>query len=51
MLSSSLVQKLAGRVEALVSGLEKVKGLLEQRSPTVKEARHVLKVCPCVNVA
>lgn len=42
--SSSLVQKLAGRVMELVSGLENVKGLLAQRSPTVSEAQNVLKV-------
>uniref|UniRef100_A0AAQ6IQR6 KASH domain-containing protein n=1 Tax=Anabas testudineus TaxID=64144 RepID=A0AAQ6IQR6_ANATE len=43
MVSSSLVQKLAGRVLELVSGLEQVKRILEQRSPTVKEAQNVLK--------
>lgn len=42
---SNPVQKLARRVVELGSGLEKVKALLEQRSPTVNEAQNVLKVC------
>uniref|UniRef100_UPI0037E98A37 nesprin-2a n=1 Tax=Semicossyphus pulcher TaxID=241346 RepID=UPI0037E98A37 len=37
------VQKLNSKVVELGSGLEKVKMLLEQRSPTVNEAKHVLK--------
>ncbi|XP_069371611.1 nesprin-2a isoform X5 [Paralichthys olivaceus] len=37
------VRKLAGQVAELGSGLEKVKVLLEQRSPTVPEAQNVLK--------
>ncbi|XP_062293145.1 nesprin-2 isoform X5 [Scomber scombrus] len=40
---SSPVHKLASRVVELVSGLEKVKTLLEQRSKTVNEAKNVLK--------
>lgn len=38
------VGKLAGRVVELGSGLERVKDLLEQRSPTVGEAQQVLRV-------
>ncbi|XP_058468686.1 nesprin-2-like isoform X4 [Solea solea] len=37
------VRKLAARVRELGSGLEKVKVLLEQKSPTVSEAQNVLK--------
>ncbi|XP_022057033.2 nesprin-2-like [Acanthochromis polyacanthus] len=40
---NSPVAKLANRVIQLGSGLEKVKELLEQRNPTVSEARNVLK--------
>ncbi|XP_062267756.1 nesprin-1 isoform X1 [Platichthys flesus] len=40
---SNPVRKLAARVEELGSGLEKVKVLLEQKSPTVSEAQNVLK--------
>ncbi|XP_037606336.1 nesprin-2-like isoform X2 [Sebastes umbrosus] len=43
MEKSNPVQKLARRVVELGSGLEKVKALLEQRSPTVNEAQNVLK--------
>ncbi|XP_045916269.1 nesprin-2 isoform X3 [Micropterus dolomieu] len=40
---SDPVQKLADQVVELGSGLEKVKALLEKRSPTVNEAQNVLK--------
>ncbi|XP_054474146.1 nesprin-2-like [Anoplopoma fimbria] len=40
---SNPVWKLASQVAELGSGLEKVKVLLEQRSPTVNEAQNVLK--------
>eukprot|EP00064_Thunnus_orientalis_P010013 superscaffoldBa00001318_g10039 len=40
---SSLVQKLASQVVELVSGLEKVKAILEQRSTTFNESQNVLK--------
>ncbi|XP_054871829.1 nesprin-2 isoform X5 [Amphiprion ocellaris] len=43
MEKNSPVAKLANRVIQLGSGLEKVKELLEQRNPTVSEARNVLK--------
>ncbi|KAI3364132.1 hypothetical protein L3Q82_010949, partial [Scortum barcoo] len=43
MEKSSAVRKLASQVVELGSGLENVKGLLEQRSPTVSEAQLVLK--------
>lgn len=45
MEKSDPVRKLASQVVELGSGLEKVKALLEQRSPTVSEAQNVLKVC------
>lgn len=45
MKKSDPVQKLADQVVELGSGLEKVKALLEKRSPTVNEAQNVLKVC------
>nr|XP_020459524.1 nesprin-1-like [Monopterus albus] len=41
--NSKVVQNLVGQVAELSSGLEKVKVLLEQRSPTVSEAQNVLK--------
>ncbi|KAK2855974.1 hypothetical protein Q5P01_004709 [Channa striata] len=41
--SSSLVQKIAAQVAELGSGLEKVKVLLEQQSPTVSAAQNELK--------
>ena len=44
MEGSDPVRKLAARVADLGSGLEKVKVLLEQKSPTVSEAQNVLKV-------
>ncbi|XP_068433248.1 nesprin-2a [Clinocottus analis] len=40
---SNPVRKLASQVAELGSGLEKVKVLLEQRSPTVNEAQNLLK--------
>ncbi|XP_040920887.1 nesprin-2a [Toxotes jaculatrix] len=40
---SNPVRKLAGQVKELCSGLESVKMLLEQKSPTVNEAENVLK--------
>ncbi|CAB1413948.1 unnamed protein product [Pleuronectes platessa] len=43
MEGSNPVRKLAGKVAELGSGLEKVKVLLEQKSPTVSEAQNVLK--------
>nr|XP_024660949.1 nesprin-1 isoform X8 [Maylandia zebra] len=43
LIENSLVKKLASRVLELGSGMEKVKALLEQRSPTVSEAQNVLK--------
>ncbi|XP_026174095.1 nesprin-2a isoform X2 [Mastacembelus armatus] len=43
MENSNFVQKLAGQVAELSSGVEKVKMLLDQRSPTVNEAQNVLK--------
>ncbi|XP_034436669.1 nesprin-1-like [Hippoglossus hippoglossus] len=43
MEGSNPVRKLAARVAELGSGLEKVKVLLEQKSPTVSEAQNVLK--------
>lgn len=45
MEKSNPARKLASQVEQLVFGLEKVKALLKQRSPTVNEAQNVLKVC------
>lgn len=45
MEKSNPVQKLDNQVVELASGLEKVKVLLEQRSPTVNEAQNALKVC------
>ncbi|XP_076613023.1 nesprin-2a [Chaetodon auriga] len=41
--TSGPVRKLGNQVVELTSGLEKVKMLLEQRSPTVNEAQNVLK--------
>lgn len=43
METSDPVRKLDNQVVELASGLEKVKMLLEQRSPTVNEAQNVLK--------
>ncbi|KAM7367651.1 hypothetical protein PAMP_013936 [Pampus punctatissimus] len=43
VMESDPVRKLACRVVELVSGLERVKALLEQRSTTVSEAQIVLK--------
>ncbi|XP_068564553.1 nesprin-2a [Cebidichthys violaceus] len=43
MEKSDPVRKLASQVAELGSGLEKVKVLLEQKSPTVNEAQNVLK--------
>ncbi|KAM4521617.1 nesprin-2a isoform 3-T4 [Odontesthes bonariensis] len=40
---NSPVRKLACRVRELSSGLQRVKALLEQRSPTVTEAQNLLK--------
>lgn len=37
---------LDSQVAELESGLEKVKALLEEQSPTVPEAQHLLKVSP-----
>ena len=45
MEKSNPVQKLASQVVELGSGLENVKALLEQRSPTVNDAQNALKVC------
>lgn len=39
------MRKLESQVAALGSSLEKVNVLLDQRSPTVSEAKHALKVC------
>lgn len=39
------MRKLASQVVELGSGLENVKALLEQRSPTVNDAQNALKVC------
>ena len=44
MEKSNPVRKLAGKVAELGSGLEKVKTLLEQKSPTVNDAQNALKV-------
>lgn len=44
MKKKSPVWKLAGQVAELEASLEKVKVLLEQQSPTVNEAQHLLKV-------
>lgn len=44
MEKSNPVRKLAGQVAELGSGLEKVKVLLEQKSPTVNDAQNALKV-------
>ncbi|GLD49701.1 nesprin-2-like protein [Lates japonicus] len=41
--ASNPVRKMAGRVEELGSGLQRVNTLLEQKSPTVSEAQNVLK--------
>lgn len=52
---NSPVRKLASRARELSSGLERVKVLLEKRSPTVSEAQNAVKVnllfsvcCVCV---
>lgn len=39
------MHKLESQVAALGCSLEKVKVLLDQKSPTVSEAKRVLKVC------
>lgn len=44
------VWKLDGQVAELESSLEAVKVLLEQQSPTVHEAQHLLKVSACSHV-
>ena len=47
METSDPVRKLAREAAGLGSSLEKVNVLLEQKSPTVKEAQNVLKVSYC----
>ncbi|XP_067338852.1 nesprin-2 isoform X4 [Channa argus] len=41
--SSSVFQKITGKMAELASGLGKIKVLLEQQSPTVSEAQNLLK--------
>lgn len=48
METSDPVRKLAREAAGLGSSLEKVNVLLEQKSPTVKEAQNVLKVSYCI---
>lgn len=50
MEKSNPVQKLDRQVVEFASGLEKVKLLLEKKSPTVSQAENVLKVFVCVQV-
>lgn len=45
MKKSNPVWELDSRLVELGSSLEKIKVLLEQRSPTVNEAQRALKVC------
>lgn len=44
MTKNNPLRKLEGQIASLGSSLEKVNMLLDQRSPTVSEAKHALKV-------
>lgn len=51
MKKNNPLRKLESQMTSLGSSLEKVNLLLGQRSPTVSEAKHALKVCCVINVS